>query len=37
MPIQKTEKPLVKQRSVNQAKVHFISRIFLPEELLKSY
>ena len=32
-----TEKPLVKQRSVNQAEALFNSRIFLPEELLKSY
>ena len=31
-----TENPLVKSRSVKQAKVHFNSRIFLPEEPLKS-
>ena len=37
MPIQKTEKPLVKSRSVKQAEALFNSRIFLPEELLKSY
>ena len=35
--IQETEKPLVKQRSVKQAEALFNSRIFLPEELLKSY
>ena len=31
-----TEKPLVKQRSVNQAEALFNSRVFSPEELLKS-